>query len=61
MSTVLSLSDSNRSFDSTSFGLCTTSNIVLALLNLISSGVTASSSNKSLNGVKLLALETEVL
>jgi hypothetical protein len=47
--------------DSASIGLCTASDLVLALLNLISSSVIASSPNSNLNGVKLVALETEVL
>jgi hypothetical protein len=59
--TTFSLSDSNNSFDSTSVGLYIVFGIVLVLLNLISSGVTTCSPNKSLNGVKLVSLDTEVL
>jgi hypothetical protein len=47
--------------DLTFVGLYTTSGIVLALWNLISSGITSSSLNNSLNGVKLVALEMDVL
>jgi hypothetical protein len=56
-----SLSGSNRSFDSASVGLCTTSGVVVALLKLNSFGATVSSPNNNLNGMKLVALETEVL
>jgi hypothetical protein len=56
-----SLFGSNISFDSISVGLYMASDIVLTLLNLISFGVTASSPNSSLNGVKLVDLEMAVL
>jgi hypothetical protein len=52
---------SSRSLDSASIESCTTSDLFVALLNLISSSVTASSLNNNLDGVKLVAMEMELL
>jgi hypothetical protein len=54
-------SGSSKSLDSALVGLYVVSALVLALQNLISSGVTGSSPNNNLKGVNFNALWMEVL
>jgi hypothetical protein len=61
LATALSLSDSNKSFSSDLLGHGGTFVVMRKLWCLISSGSTASSSNNSQNGMKLVALRTVVL
>jgi hypothetical protein len=53
-------SDSNKSLDSASVGLCIASALVLALRSLISSGVTSSSPYSNLKGLNFVSLQTEL-